>query len=67
MYVRSASKSLGLTEKQAYPRCQENALWHSDLCFIAEYAGLTYQELIGRIMASFLKRHPELARRSAAA
>jgi D-alanine-D-alanine ligase len=40
---------------------------HSDLCFIAEYAGLTYEELIGRIMASFLKRHPGLARRSAAA
>jgi D-alanine-D-alanine ligase len=40
---------------------------HSDLCFIAEYAGLTYQELIGRIMASFFKRYPELARRSAAA
>ena len=34
---------------------------HSDLCFIARYAGLTYDELIGRIMASFLKRHPELA------
>jgi len=35
---------------------------HSDLCFIAEYAGLTYVQLIGRIMASFLKRHPGLAR-----
>jgi len=34
---------------------------HSDLCFIARYAGLSYDELIGRIMASFLKRHPELA------
>lgn len=40
---------------------------HSDLCFIAQYAGLTYQDLIGRIMASFFKRHPELARRRAAA
>ncbi|MDE2183294.1 MAG: D-alanine--D-alanine ligase [Alphaproteobacteria bacterium] len=40
---------------------------HSDLCFIAKYAGLSYQDLIGRIMASFLKRHPELARRRAAA
>jgi D-alanine-D-alanine ligase len=33
---------------------------HSDLCFIAKYAGLTYDELIGKIMASFFKRHPEL-------
>jgi len=39
---------------------------HSDLCFIAKYAGLTYQELIGRIMTSFFKRHPELAVRRAA-
>jgi len=38
---------------------------HSDLCFIAKYAGLTYDQLIGRIMASFLRRHPELARRRA--
>jgi D-alanine-D-alanine ligase len=34
---------------------------HSDLCFIAKYAGLSYQELIGRIMASFLRRNPGLA------
>jgi D-alanine-D-alanine ligase len=34
---------------------------HSDLCFIAKYAGLTYQDLIARIMASFFKRHPELS------
>jgi len=40
---------------------------HSDLCFIAKYAGLSYQELIGRIMASFFKRHPELAARARAA
>jgi D-alanine-D-alanine ligase len=40
---------------------------HSDLCFIAEYAGFTYEDLIGRIMASFLRRHPELARHSAGA
>jgi D-alanine-D-alanine ligase len=40
---------------------------HSDLCFIANYAGLSYQDLIGAIMASFLKRHPELARRRVAA
>lgn len=33
---------------------------HSDLCFIAKYAGLTYDQLIGRIMASFFNRHPEL-------
>ena len=40
---------------------------HSDLCFIARFAGLAYQELIGLIMSSFLKRHPELASRRAAA
>ena len=34
---------------------------HSDLCFIAEFAGLTYQDLIAAIMASFFQRHPELA------
>jgi D-alanine-D-alanine ligase len=40
---------------------------HSDLCFLAGFKGLTYQELIGLIMDSFLKRHPELASRRAAA
>ena len=40
---------------------------HSDLCFIARFKGLSYQELIGLIVASFLKRHPELARARAAA
>jgi D-alanine-D-alanine ligase len=40
---------------------------HSDLCFIARFKGLSYQELIGLIMTSFLKRHPELASRRAAA
>jgi D-alanine-D-alanine ligase len=40
---------------------------HSDLCFLARFKGLSYQELIGKIMASFLKRHPELAGRKAAA
>jgi D-alanine-D-alanine ligase len=40
---------------------------HSDLCFLAKFRGLSYQELIGLIMDSFLKRHPELASRSAAA
>ena len=34
---------------------------HSDLCMIADHAGLGYQGLIGAIMAAFLKRHPELA------
>lgn len=40
---------------------------HSDLCFLARFNGLTYQELIGLIMSSFLRRHPELASRRAAA
>ncbi len=33
---------------------------YSDLCFIANFAGVSYQQLIGKIMASFLARHPEL-------
>ncbi|HEX3485990.1 MAG TPA: hypothetical protein VHT51_13075 [Micropepsaceae bacterium] len=40
---------------------------HSDLCFLAGFKGLSYLELIGLIMGSFLKRHPELASRRAAA
>jgi D-alanine-D-alanine ligase len=40
---------------------------HSDLCLIADDAGLTYQDLIGLIMAAFLKRHPELKARGRAA
>lgn len=41
---------------------------YSDLCFIAQYAGLTYEGLIGAILESFLVRHPALkARRRAAA
>jgi len=40
---------------------------HSDLCFLARFKGLAYQELIGLIMSSFLRRHPELASRRAAA
>ncbi len=40
---------------------------HSDLCFIARFQGLVYQDLIGKIMASFLKRHPELKRAREAA
>jgi len=39
---------------------------HSDLCFLAAYKGLGYQDLIGLIMDSFLRRHPELAVRAAA-
>ncbi len=34
---------------------------YSDLCFITNFIGMPYQELIGRIMRSFLKRHPALA------
>lgn len=33
---------------------------HSDLCIIAQNKGLTYFQLISKIMASFFKRHPEL-------
>jgi D-alanine-D-alanine ligase len=40
---------------------------HSDLCFLAGFKGLSYRELIGLIMDSFLKRHPELSTRRAAA
>jgi D-alanine-D-alanine ligase len=36
---------------------------YSDLCFIAEFEGLTYQQLIGLFVASFLRRHPELGGR----
>lgn len=39
---------------------------YSDMCFIAEREGLSYQQLIGKIMDSFLKRHPALAARRAA-
>lgn len=35
---------------------------HSDLCLIANFAGITYGELIGRIMVSFFRRNPQLAR-----
>jgi D-alanine-D-alanine ligase len=34
---------------------------YSDLCFIAEREGLSHQQLIGKIMDSFLKRYPALA------
>jgi D-alanine-D-alanine ligase len=40
---------------------------YSDLCFLARFKGVSYRELIGKIMASFLRRHPELERREAAA
>jgi D-alanine-D-alanine ligase len=40
---------------------------HSDLCFIANYEGVSYRQLIGKIMASFLKRNPALAPRRIAA
>jgi D-alanine-D-alanine ligase len=33
----------------------------SDLVFIARFGGISYAELIGRIMAAFHSRHPELA------
>jgi len=33
---------------------------YSDLCFIARFKGLTYNQLIGKIMNAFLARHPEL-------
>lgn len=39
----------------------------SDLVFIARFEGISYQTIIARIMASFLKRHPELEGRRAAA
>jgi D-alanine-D-alanine ligase len=40
---------------------------HSDLVFIANFKGMAYRDLIGRIMDSFLKRHPELAAKISAA
>ena len=39
----------------------------SDLCLIANRKKISYQELIGLFMASFLKRNPELVSRRAAA
>jgi D-alanine-D-alanine ligase len=35
---------------------------HSDLCFLARFKGLSYQDLIGLIMESFLRRLAEGAR-----
>ncbi|MGH6872869.1 MAG: D-alanine--D-alanine ligase family protein [Rhizomicrobium sp.] len=36
---------------------------YSDMCFIATREGLSYPQLIGRIMDSFLKRYPDLRTR----
>lgn len=36
---------------------------YSDMCFIATREGLSYHQLIGRIMDSFLKRNPDLRTR----
>jgi D-alanine-D-alanine ligase len=36
---------------------------YSDFCFIAEYEGLSYNDLIGLFLDSFLLRHPELKNR----
>ncbi len=35
---------------------------YSDMCFIAAREGISYRELIGRIMDSFLRRYPALAK-----
>ena len=40
---------------------------YSDMCLIATREGLSYRDLIGRIMTAFLKRHPELNARVRAA
>jgi len=40
---------------------------YSDMCFIARREGLSYQQLIGKIMKSFLKRNPDLRTRLSAA
>jgi D-alanine-D-alanine ligase len=37
---------------------------YSDMCLIAERKGLSHAQLIGRIMAAFFKRHPELKARA---
>jgi D-alanine-D-alanine ligase len=34
---------------------------YSDLCFIADFEGLAYRDLIGAFVVSFLRRHPQLA------
>lgn len=35
---------------------------YSDMCFIAAREGVSYRQLIGKIMVSFLKRYPHLVR-----
>ncbi len=40
---------------------------YSDLCLMADRKGVDYRDLIGRIMASFIKRYPQLKRSAAAA
>jgi len=40
---------------------------YSDLCFIANFKGISYDDLIGKIWVSFLRRHPELNKRGRAA
>jgi D-alanine-D-alanine ligase len=39
---------------------------YSDLCFIAEFQKLTYRDLIGKFLDSFLVRNPNLTRPQAA-
>ncbi len=39
---------------------------YSDMCFIAAREGLTYRDLIGRIMDGFLRRNPQLQQRATA-
>jgi D-alanine-D-alanine ligase len=34
---------------------------YSDLCFIADHQKISYRDLIGKFLASFLQRHPHLA------
>ncbi|HEY1961216.1 MAG TPA: hypothetical protein VGG69_02265 [Rhizomicrobium sp.] len=38
---------------------------YSDMCFIAAREGLSYRDLIGRIMDAFLERNPQLKQRAA--
>jgi len=39
---------------------------YSDLCFIADFEGLSHRDLIGAFLESFLRRHPELRAAEAA-
>ena len=40
---------------------------YSDLCFIATFKGISYQDLIGKIWDSFMRRHPDLTKNGRAA